>query len=138
MARLAKKSSAPKRRGSEPTQTEAEEAVRTLIRWAGDDPAREGLLETPARVTRAYKEFFQGYSVESGPGPEDDLRGDRRLRRDDRPQGHALREPLRASHGGDHRPGAHRLPAEEARGRHQQAGAPCSTSMPSACRSRRS
>ena len=39
----------------------AEEAVRTLIRWAGDDPAREGLIETPSRVVRAYKEYFAGY-----------------------------------------------------------------------------
>jgi GTP cyclohydrolase IA len=64
VARLAKKSSAPKRRGEETTQAQAEEAVRTLIRWAGDDPAREGLLETPSRVARAYKEFFQGYGVD--------------------------------------------------------------------------
>jgi GTP cyclohydrolase IA len=46
------------------TQTDAEEAVRTLIRWAGDDPAREGLRETPSRVARAYKEFFRGYGVD--------------------------------------------------------------------------
>ena len=39
----------------------AEEAVRTLIKWAGDDPAREGLLGTPARVVRAYEEWFSGY-----------------------------------------------------------------------------
>ena len=44
-----------------PTREEAEEAVRTLIAWAGDDPAREGLLDTPRRVTKAYKEFFAGY-----------------------------------------------------------------------------
>ncbi len=44
-----------------PTQAEAEEAVRTLIRWAGDDPAREGLLGTPERVVRSYREFFSGY-----------------------------------------------------------------------------
>ena len=44
-----------------PTRAEAEEAVRILIRWAGDDPNREGLLDTPARVTRAYEEFFAGY-----------------------------------------------------------------------------
>ena len=44
-----------------PTRSEAEEAVRTLIRWAGDDPRREGLLETPARVARAYREWFSGY-----------------------------------------------------------------------------
>src|SRR5205085_557805 len=40
---------------------EVEEAVRTLIRWAGDDPAREGLLDTPARVARAWKEYARGY-----------------------------------------------------------------------------
>ncbi|MGO4734930.1 GTP cyclohydrolase I FolE [Bosea sp. 2KB_26] len=45
-----------------PTQEEAEEAVRTLLLWAGDDPTREGLLETPQRVTKAYKEFYRGYS----------------------------------------------------------------------------
>ncbi|MBB5465073.1 GTP cyclohydrolase I [Paraburkholderia sp. CI2] len=44
-----------------PTQDEAEQAVRTLIRWAGDDPEREGLIQTPARVARAYREFFSGY-----------------------------------------------------------------------------
>jgi GTP cyclohydrolase I len=44
-----------------PTREEAEEAVRTLIRWAGDDPTREGLLGTPSRVIRAYDEFFAGY-----------------------------------------------------------------------------
>src|SRR5688500_11986491 len=44
-----------------PTKAEAEEAVRTLIAWAGDDPAREGLLETPHRVTEAYRELFGGY-----------------------------------------------------------------------------
>ena len=44
-----------------PSREDVEEAIRTLIRWAGDDPAREGLLETPARVARAYEEFFSGY-----------------------------------------------------------------------------
>lgn len=44
-----------------PTREEAEEAVRTLIRWAGDDPTREGLIGTPNRVIRAYDEFFAGY-----------------------------------------------------------------------------
>lgn len=48
----------------QPTQEEAEEAVRTLIRWAGDDPTREGLLETPARVARSYGEFFSGYDLD--------------------------------------------------------------------------
>lgn len=46
-----------------PSREQAEEAVRTLIRWAGDDPSREGLLETPARVARSYGEFFKGYDV---------------------------------------------------------------------------
>ena len=49
-----------------PSREEAEEAVRTLIRWAGDDPSREGLVDTPARVIRAYEEFFSGY--EENPG----------------------------------------------------------------------
>ena len=44
-----------------PSREEAEEAVRTLIAWAGDDPGREGLLDTPHRVTDAYGEFFGGY-----------------------------------------------------------------------------
>jgi GTP cyclohydrolase I len=44
-----------------PSRAEAELAVRTLIRWAGDDPSREGLRETPARVVRAYEEWFAGY-----------------------------------------------------------------------------
>ena len=43
---------------------EAEAAVRTLIRWAGDDPDREGLLDTPGRVTRSYRELFEGYETE--------------------------------------------------------------------------
>jgi GTP cyclohydrolase I len=47
-----------------PTREDAEEAVRTLLRWAGEDPSREGLLETPARVVRAYEEFFIGYATD--------------------------------------------------------------------------
>ncbi|MBW9061757.1 GTP cyclohydrolase I FolE [Rhizobium herbae] len=46
-----------------PSQKEAEEAVRVLLRWAGDDPEREGLLDTPARVAKAYKELFSGYEL---------------------------------------------------------------------------
>ncbi len=45
----------------QPTQEQAEEAVRTLLLWAGDDPSREGLLDTPRRVAKAYKEFYKGY-----------------------------------------------------------------------------
>ena len=45
----------------QPSEEQAKEAVKTLISWAGDDPEREGLLETPKRVINAYKEFFAGY-----------------------------------------------------------------------------
>ena len=58
------RTSTPSRTGSEPRRrprrAEAEAAVRTLIEWAGDDPDREGLKGTPARVVRAYEEFFAG------------------------------------------------------------------------------
>jgi GTP cyclohydrolase I len=46
---------------AKPSRDEAEEAVRTLIAWAGDDPTREGLRDTPRRVTEAYREFYSGY-----------------------------------------------------------------------------
>ncbi|WP_300540693.1 GTP cyclohydrolase I FolE [Maricaulis sp.] len=47
-----------------PTREEAEEAVRTLISWAGDDPAREGLIDTPKRVVKAWEEWFSGYQAD--------------------------------------------------------------------------
>jgi GTP cyclohydrolase I len=47
-----------------PTREEAEEAVRTLISWTGDNPDREGLIETPKRVVKAYEEFFEGYNMD--------------------------------------------------------------------------
>ena len=47
-----------------PSREEAEEAVRTLICWTGDDPDREGLIETPKRVVKAYEEFFEGYDID--------------------------------------------------------------------------
>jgi GTP cyclohydrolase I len=53
-----------------PSQAEAEAAVRTLIAWAGDDPEREGLRDTPARVARAYHDWFSGYATD----PADYLR----------------------------------------------------------------
>ncbi len=56
--------------GARPTREEAEKAVRVLLGWAGDNPDREGLLDTPARVVRAYEEFFAGYGVD----PEDFLK----------------------------------------------------------------
>jgi GTP cyclohydrolase IA len=52
-----------------PSQKEAEDAVRVLLRWAGDDPTREGLLDTPKRVANAYRELFAGYDM----SPEDVL-----------------------------------------------------------------
>ncbi|TXM90168.1 GTP cyclohydrolase I FolE [Methylobacterium sp. WL116] len=48
-----------------PSREEAEAAVRTLLRWAGDDPNREGLLDTPARVVKAYGQLFGGYDVDA-------------------------------------------------------------------------
>ncbi|MDP8916338.1 MAG: GTP cyclohydrolase I FolE [Pseudomonadota bacterium] len=47
-----------------PSQDEVEAAIRTLIQWAGDDPDREGLLDTPARVARSYRELFMGYETD--------------------------------------------------------------------------
>jgi len=47
-----------------PTSEEAEAAVRTLLRWAGDDPNREGLIDTPGRVVRSYRELFAGYDTD--------------------------------------------------------------------------
>jgi GTP cyclohydrolase I len=47
-----------------PSREEAERAIRTLLRWAGDDPQREGLRDTPARVARAYEDWFSGYNVD--------------------------------------------------------------------------
>jgi GTP cyclohydrolase IA len=52
-----------------PSRDEAEKAVHTLLRWAGDDPAREGLIDTPARVARAFEDWFSGY----GQDPEEYL-----------------------------------------------------------------
>ena len=47
-----------------PSREEAEAAVRVLLRWAGEDPTREGLVDTPSRVARSYEEFFEGYDVD--------------------------------------------------------------------------
>jgi GTP cyclohydrolase IA len=58
------KSKTPDSAVTRPSREEAEEAVRVLLRWAGDDPRREGLIDTPARVVRAYEEFFAGYQLE--------------------------------------------------------------------------
>lgn len=50
---------------SRPTRAEAEQAVRTLLAWAGDDPSREGLRDTPRRVVEAYEEYFRGYGEDA-------------------------------------------------------------------------
>ena len=47
-----------------PTREEAEAAVRTMLAWTGDNPDREGLVETPKRVVRAYEQFFAGYEMD--------------------------------------------------------------------------
>lgn len=54
----------PQRAADRPSRAEAEDAVRTLIRWAGDNPEREGLLDTPKRVVTAYEEWFSGYGAD--------------------------------------------------------------------------
>jgi GTP cyclohydrolase I len=58
------RSTAAAQSDSRPSREEAEAAVRTLLRWTGDDPDREGLRGTPARVVRAYEEFFAGYAID--------------------------------------------------------------------------
>jgi hypothetical protein len=100
-----------------PSRAEVEQAVSTLIRWAGDDPDREGLIETPARVARAYEQWFAGY----GEDPEEFLQ-----RTFEEVAGydemvafarHPFRVPLRAPHGADHRACPYRLsPAQPGRG----------------------
>jgi len=57
------------KKNKKPDRKDAEKAVKTLIEWAGEDPDRDGLLETPARVVRAYEEYFKGYTQD----PEDIL-----------------------------------------------------------------
>jgi GTP cyclohydrolase IA len=61
MRKLNRESVPKSGKSDRPSRTQAEDAVRTLIKWAGDDPDREGLRATPARVARAYEEWFSGY-----------------------------------------------------------------------------
>ena len=56
--------STPPDRRNDVTREQAETAVRTLLRWSGDDPAREGLVDTPKRVVKAYEEWFSGYALD--------------------------------------------------------------------------
>ena len=64
MNKIEKISNLKKIKSSKPSVEEAKEAVKTLIRWAGDNPEREGLSETPKRVVKSYKDFFSGYNLD--------------------------------------------------------------------------
>lgn len=61
--KAAKSARTPKK--SRPSRAEAEKAVRVLLEWAGEDPGREGLVETPARVVRSFEEYFSGYAQDA-------------------------------------------------------------------------
>lgn len=61
-ARKLERVAVAQRPSERPDKAEVEQAVRTMIRWAGDDPARDGLRETPGRVARAFEEYFSGYA----------------------------------------------------------------------------
>ena len=63
MSKIEKITNLKKIKSLNPSEDEAKEAVKTLIRWAGDSPQREGLQETPRRVIESYKEFFSGYKI---------------------------------------------------------------------------
>lgn len=67
---MSEKALLPKIVPGRPSREEAEEAVRTLLRWAGDNPEREGLIDTPSRVVRSYDEFYAGYAIDA----EEELR----------------------------------------------------------------
>jgi GTP cyclohydrolase I len=108
MNKLAKINSGTPDQANRPSRAEAEQAVSTLIRWAGDDPDREGLSETPARVVRAYEQWFAGY----GEDPDEFLQrtfkevagyDEMVLLRDIRFVSHC------APHGADHRARPYRL-----------------------------
>jgi len=107
-----------------PTREEAEAAVRVLLRWTGDDPAREGLRDTPRRVVKAYEEFFSGYQQDATGVLDrvfEEVHGydDMVLIRDI-----PFSIALRASHGALFRHGSCRLLSVRApRGRAFQAGA---------------
>ncbi len=62
MSKVPKIVSTQTKLSTRPSRDEAEEAIRTLLRWAGDDPEREGLRDTPERVARAYEDWFSGYA----------------------------------------------------------------------------
>jgi len=60
----ANRDAAPATERNRVSRTDAEDAVRTLLRWAGEDPTREGLLDTPKRVVEAYTDWFSGYAID--------------------------------------------------------------------------
>ena len=103
-----------------PDRADVENAFRTIIRWAGDDPERDGLIETPARAARAFEEYFAGYSqdaalilqktFEEAEGYDEMivLRGIR------------FESHCEASHGAYNRSGVGSICAERSRGWHQQ------------------
>ena len=64
MSKIEKITNLKKAKSKKPSELEALEAVKTLIRWAGDEPEREGLQETPKRVIKSYKDFFSGYNLD--------------------------------------------------------------------------
>src|SRR4029453_7615841 len=106
-----------------PDRAEVEAAVRTIIRWTGEDPDRDGMRDTPARVTRSFEEFFAGYGqdpVEILKKTFEETEGyDEMIVL----RGHPVREPLRTPHGADRRSGLGGLYSKRPGGWHQQAGA---------------
>ncbi len=64
MSKIEKISNLKKNKSLKISENQALDAVKTLIRWAGDDPEREGLRETPKRVIKSYKDFFSGYNLD--------------------------------------------------------------------------
>ena len=104
-----------------PDRADVENAFRTIIRWAGDDPERDGLIETPARAARAFEEYFAGYGQDAGLILQKTFEEAAKAMMNDCAARHPFREPLRASHGAYNRSGVGSICAERSRGWHQQA-----------------
>ena len=117
--RLERRASQPETES--PSRTEVEAAVRTIIRWTGEDPDRDGLIETPARVTRSFEEFFSGYGQDPAEILEktfEEIEGydEMIVLRDIRFESHC------EHHIANHRPGLGGLHPRWPRGRHFQTG----------------